>query len=82
MTRLILFVLTFVAVADGAMAQSPNAMRDFYQCATQAGTSNRWQAIEWQQSMDSAKALAARQNKPILIVLHNNFGGDNSSHDC
>jgi hypothetical protein len=32
--------------------------------------------------MESAKSAAARQNAPILVVMHNNFGGDNSRQDC
>jgi hypothetical protein len=77
----LLFIIT-VAAASSVQAQSLNAIRGFAQEAAIAGRSNRWQAIHWQTSMDVAKSIAYRERKPILVVMHNNFGGDTRSGEC
>jgi hypothetical protein len=61
-----------------AAAQYP----DFFRNAMQAGTSTKWQEINWQPSVEQAKPLAAATGKPILVVMHNNAGGDVNSREC
>jgi hypothetical protein len=83
-----LMAVTIMA-APAVNAQSPNNhwqsvnwQRDFVMSAAKAGTSDRWQAIHWQTSMDVAKAVAYKESKPILVVMHNNIGGDVSASEC
>jgi hypothetical protein len=56
--------------------------REFFLAATTAGQNDRWKQINWQPNMLAAKNEGQKQHKPILVVLHNNFGGDSQSHEC
>jgi len=74
----ILLSFAWVQVPYPAAAQQ----RDFFQTAQRVGMSTKWQEINWQPSVEQAKPLAAATGKPILVVMHNNAGGDVNSHDC
>jgi len=68
-------------------AQPVNAQRngmqmDFAANAQQAGNATAWKMINWQPDMARAKAVSAQQHKPILVVIHNNHGGDVNSGEC
>jgi hypothetical protein len=78
----VLLLAVTIMTASSVHAQSLNGIRSFAQASATAGSSNRWQAIHWQTSMDVAKAVAYRERKPILVVMHNNFGGDARSGEC
>ena len=75
-------VLLAIIFCISVIPVSAQAGREFHIAALQAGQSDRWKAINWQPNMEAAKSAAFRQRKPILVVLHNNFGGDSHSTEC
>ena len=77
-----ILLISFLTTTSSAGATSADMQREWYRCAMQAGNATKWQEIHWLQSMDEAKTLAFSQHKPILVVMHNNVGGDVNSHEC
>lgn len=82
MPKKLILMLCFCISLSCQLPLSAQPARDFFIAATAASHDDRWKQINWQPDMLAAKNEGQRRHKPILVVLHNNFGGDSNSHQC